>query len=91
MSLQFWDEIPHFCSDSVIWQVANLDSSHRFYYGDQRHPDGEPLPTGLSGPAHAETYFKLAENLEQGPWQQTFVEGIGYREFPKKEIWNNKL
>ena len=45
------------------------------------------MPTGLSGPAHAEEYLKLAKQPEQGPWQYTFVEGEGYKEFPKVDVW----
>jgi hypothetical protein len=58
----------------------------RFYYGDQRHADGGPFYTGLSGPAHADAYFELAQKPEQGPWQYTFVEGSGYKQFPKLEV-----
>lgn len=42
--------------------------------------------TGVSGPAHAELYLSLAKSPEQGPWQQTFVEGKGYVEFARKEV-----
>lgn len=43
--------------------------------------------TGLSGPAHAEQYLQLAKDPEQKPWLQTFVEGQGYVEFPRQEVW----
>ena len=36
----------------------------------------------IDGAAHAELYLQLAEGKSQGPWQQTFVKGIGYKHFP---------
>jgi len=67
--------------------VAYPGKPYKFYYGDQRHADGSPMPTGLSGPAHAETYLQLAKDPEQKPWLHTFVEGQGYAEFPRREVW----
>ena len=54
----------------------------RFYFGDERKADGAPAFMDISGEAHAEHYLQLAEGKEQGPWQQTFVKGTGYQEFP---------
>ncbi|KIW20278.1 hypothetical protein PV08_00853 [Exophiala spinifera] len=67
--------------------VAYNDKPYKFYYGDQRNADGSPMYTGLSGPAHADQYLKLAQDPKQGPWLQTFVEGKGYVEFPRPETW----
>lgn len=53
----------------------------RFYYGDQRQADGAPVYNAIDGDAHAKLYVELAEGKEQGPWQQTFVSGIGYKDF----------
>ena len=53
----------------------------RFYYGDERKADGGPAYTDLSGEAHGTHYLELAEGKSQGPWQQTFVKGIGYKKF----------
>ena len=53
----------------------------RFYYADERQADGSPAGTAIDGPAHADIYTELAEGTTQGPWQQTFVKGIGYKSF----------
>ncbi len=37
---------------------------------------------GVDGEAHGKLYVALAEGKEQGPWQQTFVKGVGYKKFP---------
>lgn len=37
--------------------------------------------SGVSGEAHGEFYVQLAESKSQGPWQQTFVKGVGYKKF----------
>lgn len=37
--------------------------------------------SNISGEAAAEWYVELAEGKEQGPWQQTFVKRIGYKDF----------
>jgi len=52
-----------------------------FYFADQRKADGAPIGTDLSGQAHADFYYELAQNKEQGPWDATFVEGKGYVDF----------
>ena len=54
----------------------------RFYYGDERKADGSAAFSEISGEAHGELYVQLAEGTAQGPWQQTFVRGVGYRHFP---------
>jgi hypothetical protein len=36
----------------------------------------------IDGAAHAEQYVTLAEGKSQGPWHQTFVKGVGYKQFP---------
>ena len=53
----------------------------RFYYADERKADGSPAYSGISGEAHGKFYLQLAEGKEQGPWQQTFVGGVGYKQF----------
>ncbi|KAF2228823.1 putative short-chain dehydrogenase [Viridothelium virens] len=62
--------------------TAYKDRGFKFYYGDERNADGSPMYTGLSGEAHAKLYVELAEGKTQGPWQQTFVNGVGYKHFP---------
>ena len=55
--------------------------SPRFYYGDQRKADGSAVYSAIDGDAHAKLYLELAEAKTQGPWQQTFVSGMGYKDF----------
>jgi hypothetical protein len=54
---------------------------YRFYYADERNDDGSPAYGNVDGPAHGEHYLHLSEGQSQGPWQQTFVKGIGYKRF----------
>lgn len=35
----------------------------------------------IDGEAHGKFYVELAESKVQGPWQQTFVKGLGYKDF----------
>lgn len=65
---------------------VDRDISFRFYYADERNPDGSNVGRDISGEAHAEFYYTLAKGSgsgEQGqrPWLQTFVKGVGYKEF----------
>lgn len=53
----------------------------RFYYADERKPDGSPAYFDIDGAAHAKHYVDLSEGASQGPWQQTFVKGVGYKQF----------
>ena len=53
----------------------------RFYYADQRKADGAPAYADVDGEAHAKHYVELAEGKLQGPWQQTFAKGVGYKDF----------
>ncbi|KAL9081281.1 MAG: hypothetical protein Q9157_000136 [Trypethelium eluteriae] len=55
---------------------------YRFYYSDERKADGSAAYFDISGEAHGKFYAELAEHKLQGPWQQTFVKGIGYKRFP---------
>lgn len=53
----------------------------RFYYGDERKADGSPAYFDIDGEAHGKFYVQLAEDKSQGPWQQTFVKDVGYKQF----------
>ena len=57
--------------------------SCRFYYADERKSDGTPAYSAIDGEAHAKMYIELSEGKTQGPWQQTFVKGEGYKDFAK--------
>lgn len=35
----------------------------------------------LDGEAHAEFYWYLAGRKTQGPWEATYVKGVGYKKF----------
>lgn len=63
----------------IAWVVT--DSKCRFYYADERKPDGNAVYNAIDGEAHAMHYVELAEGKTQGPWQQTFVKGVGYKSF----------
>ncbi|OAL07069.1 NAD(P)-binding protein [Phaeosphaeriaceae sp. SRC1lsM3a] len=55
------------------------DRGFKFYYADERKTDGGPAYMDISGPGHAKHYVELSEGEKQGPWQQTFVTGEGYK------------
>ncbi|KAF2231494.1 putative short-chain dehydrogenase [Viridothelium virens] len=61
---------------------AYQDRGFKFYYSDERKADGSAAYFDISGEAHGKFYAELAEHKLQGPWQQTFVKGIGYKRFP---------
>jgi hypothetical protein len=65
----------------AIAAAAYKETNYKFYFADQRLEDGSPLWNGPSAVAHAELFLELAEGTSQGPWLQTFVEGIGYKKF----------
>ncbi|KAG6364699.1 hypothetical protein INS49_006303 [Diaporthe citri] len=58
---------------------AYKDKGYKFYYADERNADGSAVYSAVDGPAHANFYTELAEGTSQGPWQQTFVKGVGYK------------
>ena len=53
----------------------------RFYFADERTPNGGPIADELNGDAHADLYLQLATDSEQKSWLQTFVKGQGYVKF----------
>lgn len=60
--------------------MENGANGCRFYYVDERKADGS-AKYKVDGEAHAELFWQLAEGKEQGPWLQTFVKGVGYKDF----------
>jgi hypothetical protein len=56
----------------------------RFFYGDQRTPEGGPIGNVVGADAHADFYLKLATEETDVPWDATFVEGKGYVDFTKR-------
>ncbi|KAJ5631676.1 short-chain dehydrogenase [Penicillium longicatenatum] len=53
----------------------------KFYYADQRKPDGSSISIAIDGEAHGKFYVQLAEIKSQDDWHQTFVKDIGYQRF----------
>jgi hypothetical protein len=65
-----------------LLRFASEEINHcRFYYGDERKIDGTAA-FRVDGEAHGKLYVELAEGKSQGPWQQTFVKDVGYKQFP---------
>lgn len=65
--------------------VALKDSGFRFYYVDERTPEGKGMRF-ISGEAHASFFLELAEREDQGPPLATFVRGKGYTAFAGDEL-----
>lgn len=57
-----------------------LLTARRFYYVDQRKADGTAI-FKVDGEAHGKLFWELAEAKVQGPWLQTFVKDVGYKNF----------
>ena len=53
----------------------------QFYFADERFANGFPTMNKISGEAHAEAYWTLANSKEQLPVHYTFVKGAGYKKF----------
>lgn len=67
--------------------AAYKDSHHRFYYVDERTPEGKGM-IHISGKAHANFFAQLAEKEGQGPPLATFVKRKGYTAFAGEESTN---
>ncbi|KAL6705882.1 hypothetical protein ACN47E_006342 [Coniothyrium glycines] len=57
------------------------DKGFRFFYADERFPDGRSKAQELDGPAHGKFYSQLAEHNGEVPWHATFVKDQGYVKF----------
>lgn len=55
-------------------------TSCRFYYVDERKVDGTAI-FKVDGEAHGNLFWELTQGNTQGPWLQTFVKGVGYKNF----------
>jgi len=69
---------------SAYW-VGTADAlyktrGYRFFYADERKPDGASIGQALNGDAHAEFYEQLAKH-EDVSWHATFVKDKGYVQF----------
>ncbi|WWC68351.1 uncharacterized protein I206_102276 [Kwoniella pini CBS 10737] len=82
--------LPRFISQGIgksggahlIWaaSAAYKNRGYKFYYADERKADGSPKYR-VDGDAHAELFWNLSSDKEQGPWMQTFVKDVGYQKF----------
>ncbi|KZT25031.1 putative short chain type dehydrogenase [Neolentinus lepideus HHB14362 ss-1] len=68
----------HFIANAAS---ANLSKGYKYYYADERTPEGETVKFDNSGDAHGEFYYDLAQDPKQGAWLATFVKGKGYVDF----------
>ncbi|KAJ9607240.1 hypothetical protein H2200_008312 [Cladophialophora chaetospira] len=67
----------------MIWEcsVAYRDRGFKFYYTDERFPDGRATRGAMSGEARAKLYLDLVQNPEHLAWHHTFVKDVGYVDF----------
>lgn len=82
--------LPQFISQGIgksgaahmIWAASEAykDRGYKFYYADERKADGS-AKYRIDGDAHANLFWELAHAETQGPWMQTFVQGVGYKKF----------
>ena len=61
--------------------VAYEPKGYKFYYADERTPDGGPVSSKVSGEAHAQFYYDLVHGAGNTPWLATFVKDKGYVSF----------
>lgn len=52
---------------------------------DERKDNGEAIFGAIDGEAHGKYLLQLAADRKQGPWEATFVKGVGYKKFPELE------
>ncbi|KAG4438110.1 hypothetical protein IFR05_006390 [Cadophora sp. M221] len=60
--------------------AAYKERGYKFYYVDERKADGS-AKYRVDGDAHGKIFSELAEAKTQGPWLQTFVKDVGYKDF----------
>ncbi|KAK9378650.1 uncharacterized protein V2V93DRAFT_375461 [Kockiozyma suomiensis] len=66
----------------MVWVAATAykDRGFKFYYADERKADGS-AKYRVDGEAHAKLFWGLAQAKSQGPWLQSFVKDVGYKDF----------
>ncbi|KAH8816905.1 hypothetical protein F5884DRAFT_693893 [Xylogone sp. PMI_703] len=62
------------------------DHGYKFYFADERKPNGDPVYGAIDGLAHAEFYSQLIGAKTQGSWSATFVKGQGYVSFSEAVV-----
>jgi len=75
--------LPKVAAAMMVEYGANAygHKGYRFYYADQRKPDGRPIAEFRDGEAHAEMYWVLAHEEKQSKWLVTFTKAKGREEF----------
>ncbi|KAI5480110.1 short-chain dehydrogenase reductase like yusS [Pseudohyphozyma bogoriensis] len=53
----------------------------RFYYVDERTPEGDAAFKNVDGEAHADYIAELVKQDQQGPVLSTFAKGVGYHKW----------
>jgi hypothetical protein len=61
-------------------------SLSRFFYVDERKPDGASKGMAIDGPAHGEFIASLINDTGKVPWHATFVAEEGYFRFPGSQL-----
>lgn len=66
-----------------VLAMAYAQKNALFYYADERTSTGEPAFSKISGEAHADFYWELAQRNQDAPGAAlaTFVKGEGYKKF----------
>lgn len=65
---------------------AYAGKGYKFFYVDERKPDGSSKGTAIDGPAHGEFIASLVDGKGGVPWHATFVAGEGYVKFPGSQL-----
>lgn len=64
----------------LFFSLSKMLNCYRFYYADERKADGS-AKYRVDGEAHAKLFWGLAQAKSQGPWLQSFVKDVGYKDF----------
>ncbi|KAF2096996.1 NAD(P)-binding protein [Rhizodiscina lignyota] len=72
----------------LIWAASqNFESKgYKFYFVDERTPDGGAVYGDIDAKAHTELFLSLAKGDNTVPWHATFVKGKGYVKFPNSIV-----
>ncbi|CAD6441271.1 0ef69fec-2fc4-44f8-be79-e7e7f2f6ccaa [Sclerotinia trifoliorum] len=60
---------------------------YRFYWADERTPEGGMIGYEINGEAHGDFFYELATSEKPLPWDATFVAGKGYVDFHGYFCW----
>ncbi|GAB7332756.1 hypothetical protein MBLNU13_g04493t1 [Cladosporium sp. NU13] len=65
---------------------AYAQKGYKFFYVDERKPDGSSKGTAIDGPAHGEFIASLISDANSVPWHATFVAGKGQVKFSGTQL-----